>query len=495
MADSRSLVLPGGVLPGRRRLLAFAGALACGGCTPQARPSPALVLPPTASGQSLLDDLERRTFDFFWQTANPVNGLVPDRYPSPSAASIAAVGFALTAYPIGVERGWITRAQARDRVLATLQFFAAAAQGPQSGGMTGYQGFFYHFLHMSRGTRAWKCELSTVDTALLLAGVLFCQSWFDQAISDEVQIRQLADAIYTRVNWTWAQPRAPLIAMGWTPEHGFIKQDWCGYNEAMIVYLLALGSPVHEVEPAAWPAWCSTYDASWGTFEGYEHLGFAPLFGHQYSHVWVDFRGIADPYMRARGIDYFENSRRATYSQRAYAISNPGRWKGYDDRIWGLSACDGPHDGVQPYQGVGRRFRGYAARGAGLRHTVDDGTIAPTAMLASLPFAPEIVLPSLHEMVRRHGALLYTRYGLLDAFNPTFDYPAWLEYGRLAPGFGWVDTDYVGIDQGPILAMIANYRKGFVWKVMRNNANLVRGLRRAGFDGGWLGSGKTAARR
>jgi len=496
--DFEGAEAPGGVLLGRRRLLALAGALVCGCAgTPPAPPAPAggppPVQPPLDEAQRrafdpLLDELQQRTFDFFWQTANAANGLVPDRYPTPSPASIAAVGFALTAYPIGVERGWITRDQARERVLATLRFFYDAPQGQQPDGVAGYKGFFYHFLDMERGLRARHCELSTVDTALLLAGMLFCHDWFDGADDDEARIRQMVEVIYARVDWTWAQPRPPLIALGWMPEDGFIGLDWRGYDEGMIVYLLALGAPVHSIDASAWPAWCSTYDRSWGTYRGYEHLTFPPLFGHQFSHVWTDFRGIADPYMRARGIDYFENSRRATYSQQAYAIANPGGWKGYDDRVWGLSACDGPFNGSRDYAGSRRRFFGYAARGTGLTRTYDDGTIAPTAMVSSLPFAPEIVLPSLQEMMRRHGERIYSRFGLLDAFNLSFDYPVKLAYGRLVPGFGWVDNDYVGIDQGAVVAMIANDRDGLVWNVMRNNAYLVRGLRRAGFAGGWLPS-------
>ena len=496
--DFEGAEAPGGVLLGRRRLLALAGALVCGCAgTPPAPPAPAggppPVQPPLDEAQRrafdpLLDELQQRTFDFFWQTANAANGLVPDRYPTPSPASIAAVGFALTAYPIGVERGWITRDQARERVLATLRFFYDAPQGQQPDGVAGYKGFFYHFLDMERGLRARHCELSTVDTALLLAGMLFCHDWFDGADDDEARIRQMVEVIYARVDWTWAQPRPPLIALGWMPEDGFIGLDWRGYDEGMIVYLLALGAPVHSIDASAWPAWCSTYDRSWGTYRGYEHLTFPPLFGHQFSHVWTDFRGIADPYMRARGIDYFENSRRATYSQQAYAIANPGGWKGYDDRVWGLSACDGPFNGSRDYAGSRRRFFGYAARGTGLTRTYDDGTIAPTAMVSSLPFAPEIVLPSLQEMMRRHGERIYSRFGLLDAFNLSFDYPVKLAYGRLVPGFGWVDNDYVGIDQGAVVAMIANDRDGLVWNVMRNNAYLVRGLLRAGFTGGWLQS-------
>ena len=496
--DFEGAEAPGGVLLGRRRLFALAGALVCGCAdTPRAPPGPAggppPVQPPLDQTQrrafdALLDELQQRTFDFFWQTANAANGLVPDRYPTPAPASIAAVGFALTAYPIGVERGWITRDQARERVLATLRFFYDAPQGQQPDGVAGYKGFFYHFLDMERGLRARHCELSTVDTALLLAGMLFCHDWFDGADDDEARIRQMVEVIYARVDWKWAQPRPPLIALGWMPEDGFIGLDWRGYDEGMIVYLFALGAPVHAIDASAWPAWCSTYDRSWGTYRGYQHLGFPPLFGHQFSHVWTDFRGIADPYMRARGIDYFENSRRATYSQQAYAIANPGGWKGYDGRVWGLSACDGPFNGSRDYAGSRRRFFGYAARGTGLTRTYDDGTIAPTAVVSSLPFAPEIVLPSLQEMMRRHGERIYSRFGLLDAFNPSFDYPVKLAYGRLVPGFGWVDNDYLGIDQGPIVAMIANDRDGLVWNVMRNNAYLVRGLLRAGFTGGWLQS-------
>jgi hypothetical protein len=486
---STGIAATAGVLAERRRWLKLASALVCGCATKITAPAPPPLLDEVQrrSYEPLLDDIQHRTFDFFWQTANPANGLVPDRYPSHSPCSIAAVGFALTAYPIGVERGWITRAQARDRVLATLRFLFEAPQGKQRAGVTGYQGFFFHFLDMDHGARAGDCELSTIDTALLLAGMLFCQGWFDQANDEEAQVRNLVDAIYARVDWNWAQPRPPLVALGWTPEAGFIEFDWQGYDEAMILYLLALGAPVHPVAVSAWPAWCSTYDKSWGSYLGFEHLGFPPLFGHQYSHVWTDFRGIADRYMRARGIDYFENSRRATYSQQAYAIANPGGWKGYDHGVWGLTACDGPFDGTCDYRASSRRSRAYAARGTGLLRTLDDGTIAPTAMVSSLPFAPEIVLPSMQELVRRHGARIYARYGFVDAFNPSFDCPVELAYGRLAPGLGWVDVDYLGIDQGPIVAMIANYRDGLVWKVMRNNRYLVQGLKRAGFAGGWLG--------
>jgi hypothetical protein len=279
------------------------------------------------------------------------------------------------------------------------------------------------------------------------------------------------------------QPRSPAIAMGWRPEAGFIEHDWIGYNEAMIVILLALGSPSFAVAPAAWDAWSARYDATWGTAYGQEHLGFPPLFGHQYSHVWVDFRGIRDRYMSRRGLDYFENSRRATYAQQAYAIANPAGWKDYGRDVWGLTACDGPGDLELTVDGRARVFRSYTARGMASN---DDGTIAPTAMIASLPFAPEIVLPGLRALRERYGAQIYRELGFVDAFNPSFPATARPSTGTVAAGAGWIDADYLGIDQGPIIAMIENHRSELIWRVMRRSAYLRRALARAGFTGGWL---------
>jgi hypothetical protein len=437
----------------------------------------------------LFDDIERRTFDYFWETTDPARGLVPDRYPTSSFSSVAAIGFGLTAYVIGVERGYVSRADARTRVLTTLRFLHDAPQGPEPAGNAGHRGFFYHFLDMDTGTRHGDSELSTVDTALLMMGVLFVAEYFDVDAPEETEIRSLADAMYRRVDWRWASPRAPAISMGWRPETGFLDHDWRGYDESMFVYLLALGSPTHAVDDEAWEAWTATYDRSWGTVEDQTHLTFGPMFGHQYAAVWIDLRGIRDDYMRARGLDYFENSRRATYSQRAYAIRNPLGWQGYGANVWGLTACDGPDAGSLDYRGEARRFRGYAARGVNLdsEHDYDDGTIAPTAALGSLPFAPEIVVPAVREMHSRYGSGIYARYGFLDAFNPSFTYDdVPLQAGRVVPGVGWVGTDYIGIDQGPIVAMIENYRSGLVWRVMQRNAYLRTGLARAGFTGGWL---------
>ncbi len=443
-----------------------------------------------------IEDIERRTFDFFWETTDARSGLAPDRYPSQPFSSVAAIGFALTAYPIGAERGWITREQATERTLTTLRFLRNAPMGPEATGRSGYRGFYYHFLDMREGRRFgdWV-ELSSVDTGLMMMGVLFAQSYYDRDDPREREVREIADALYRRVEWTWMQPRPPLVGMGWHPEKGFIDNDWHGYNEAMLVYVLALGSPTHPVRSEAWTAWTDTYRRSWGDYRGYEHLAFGPMFGHQYSHVWIDYRGIRDAYMRERGFDYFENSRRAAYAQRDYAIANPMRWKGYSESIWGLTACDGPQHTKQTYAGEQREFRAYSARGVGLADVFDDGTIAPTAAVASIAFAPDIAIPAAQAMRREYGDDLYDRYGFLDAFNPSYEYDGPVTTGKVVPGKGWFAGDYLGIDQGPILAMIANHRDGFVWSVMKRNPYIRRGLERAGFEGGWLAAPPPPASR
>ncbi|HEY4641099.1 MAG TPA: glucoamylase family protein [Thermoanaerobaculia bacterium] len=390
--------------------------------------------------RALLDDLEQRTFHFFWDLADPHTYLIPDRAPTESFSSIAAVGFGLTAYGIGAERGFVTREQAAQRTLATLQSLLAMKQAA-------HKGFYYHFLDMKTGDRFKDVELSTVDTALMMAGILFSQSYFDRDNATEKSIRDAAETLYTRVEWDWAQARPPAISMGWTPEQGFHTYDWRGYNEAMIVIILALGSPTHPVDSSAWAEYHKT--DKWGTFEGQSHFLFAPLFGHQYSQVWIDFRGIQDANIRAHGIDYFENSRRASIAQHAYGVAK------YGDALWGLTACDGPHD--------------YAARGATEGDIRDDGTIAPTAAVSSMPFTPELSMPAMKSMIKIPG--LYRQYGFADAFNRSRN---------------WIDKDYLGIDQGPIIAMVENYQSGLVWKVMRKNQHIVRGLKRAGFCGGWL---------
>jgi hypothetical protein len=439
---------------------------------------------PVVQPDQLLDDVEHRTFNFFWETANPANGLIPDRWPTPSFSSISAVGFGLNAYVVGVERGWVTRDAAAQRVLTTLRFFRDAKQGEAESGVTGYRGFYYHFVDMKTGERFKDVELSTIDTTFLLAGALLCQTYFDRETDVEREIRDIAEALYTRAEWSFFLERPPLVSMGWTPDNGLHDWDYTGYNEAMLLYILAIGSPTHPISPKAWNAYTSTY--KWASFEGQEHVNFAPLFGHQYSHIWIDFRGIRDHVMRERGIDYFENSRRATYAQRAYAIENPMRWRGYGENVWGLTACDGPLDGKLKIDGTLREFHTYAARGAAAGEIRDDGTIAPTAAISSMPFAPEIAMPAMQAMYATWGQHVYKQYGFLDSFNPTLNFETKIQMGHIVPGVAWVDNDYLGIDQGPIVSMIENHRTGLIWNLMRKNEHLKRGLRRAGFTGGWL---------
>jgi hypothetical protein len=445
---------------------------------------------PSAEEEAFLDTLQARTFRYFWELSDPVTGLTPDRAPTPSFASTGADGFALTAYGIGAERGYVPRAEARARTLKLLRFLWRARQDTARVGATGYRGFFYHFLEPRTGRRFERVELSTMDTALLMAGALFSGCYFDGDHPEEVEIRTLAESLYRRVDWRWAQARPPTIALAWDPEEGFPPYDWRGYNEAMILHLLALGSPTHPVTADAWDAWLSGY--RWGVFEGVEQVGFAPLFGHQYTQCWLDLRGLRDAYVGPRGLDYFENSRRATYSQRAYAVRNPGRWRGYGPDLWGLTACDGPADTVVILDGRKRQFRTYAARGASFTEVEDDGTLAPAAAGGSLAFAPEIALPALMAMKQRYDEQLFSTYGFVDAFNPTLTLPIRTHHGHVVAGVGWFDTDHLGIDQGPILLMAENLRSGLVWERMKRCPHVVRGLRRAGFTGGWLERARAA---
>ncbi len=460
-----------------------AGAVSPAGAQAGRRPRPVAL-------DSEVDELQRRTFDWFVHVTDRATGLTPDRWPAESFCSVAAVGFALTCWPVGVERGWMTRVEARARTLITLRFFAALPQGPDTRGMGGYKGFFYHFMDMQNGHRFGTTELSTVDTALLLGGMLFAARFFDGRHADEAEIRQIAQTLYERVEWDWAVVRENRISMGWHPETGHIPHDWNVYNEGMLILLMAIGSPTYPVSTGVWDEWVHAYEQSWTDRWGDWHLQFAPIFGHQYSHMFIDFRGIRDPWMRGQSamtdqsLDYFENSRRAVHAQRKYAIDNPGGWDGYSADVWGLTACDGPGDFKQVIDAREREFFSYSARGPGER---DDGTIAPTAAMASYPFAPVEVTAALKAMKARYGEAIYTQWGFLDSFNPTLtEREGPLQHGRIVPGLGWVDGDYLGIDQGPIVVMIENGRSELVWRHMHGEPNLKRGLQSAGFTGGWL---------
>ena len=451
---------------------------------PPFKPNPA---PGTefSTSAALLADLEKKSFLFFWETANPKNGLIPDRWPQHSRCSVAAVGFGLSACPIGIERGWITREQGRERVLTTLRFFANAPQGNQATGVTGYKGFFYHFIDMQTGFRGDDTvELSSVDTALLLAGMLHCQSWFSGEHADEVEIRRLVDLIYGRVDWTWMQARGQAIAMGWFPENGgrFHGSDWKGYNEAMIVYLLALGSPTHPVAATAWNEWTSSYGFS-SQFGSEPHVTYPCLFIHQFSHAWVDFRGMSDEYMRGKGFDYAENSRRATLAQRNYAKANPKKLRGYSDKVWGVTATDGPGKFSGTVDGLARSFSWYEGRT--MNSAEDDGTISPYGAISSLPFTRAESEEAAMAMYAGWGKEIYGKYGFF-AFNPTFVIPAAVKQGRVVADLGWINTDFLGIEVGPLLLMLANARDGSVWKTMKANPYLLEGLRKAKFQGGWV---------
>ena len=467
----------------RRELIKSAALLATGAAGPLcARSRQRSKLP------LFYEEIERRTFRFFWDTVNRKNGLVPDRWPTPSFSSIAAVGFALPAYAVGAERSWCSRAEARDLTLTTLRFFWDAPQGPEPTGTTGHKGFFYHFIDMQTGIRHRDVELSSVDTTILLMGALFAGQYFDRDHSAEREIRKLANALYARADWNFfrSDGRRP-VSMGWHPGEGLIPANWVGFNEGMFVNVLALGSPTHSAPADLWTQWTKPYPKFWRGDGPRRRIAFAPLFGHQFSHIFIDFRGIRDPAMRAAGFDYFENSRRETYANRAWCIANPMQWDGYSKDLWGLSACDGPGSFNFPFKGSNRTFFGYSARGPLTEPDGrDDGTIAPTAALGSLPFAPEIVIPCAEALLKQPG--LFDRYGFRDSFNPSFRFAgAQVESGSVDPKHGWVASDYLGLDQGPILLQAANYQDDFVWRHMRRVPAIRRGLKRAGFTGGWLG--------
>ncbi len=422
---------------------------------------------------NLLYSLQQDSFDYFLVECNRANGLIRDKTCEGWPASIAAVGMALSVYPVGVERGFMARAEAVERTLTALRFFADSDQsgGPES---SGYKGFYFHFLDMDSGRRAWDSELSSIDTALLVAGMLTAAAYFQGQDADEAEIRRLADALYRRVDWAWMLNGAKVICHGWDPKKGFLPWHWEGYDEALILYLLALGSPTFPIGADSYEAWTTTYE--WKRLYGIDFLYAGPLFIHQMSHVWVDFRGIRDRFMREHDSDYFENSRRATLIQQQYAIHNPLGFKQYGEFCWGITASDGPGATTKKVGGVERVFFDYVARG--VPYGPDDGTLAPWAVVACLPFAPEVVLPT----VRYFNNLQLREvnpYGFKASFNSTFPCNA-------RRSCGWVSPYHFGINEGPTVIMIENYRSDLLWSLTRQCPYLTAGLRRAGFSGGWL---------
>ncbi len=424
--------------------------------------------PMTREDELLLDSIQRRTFLFFKGEHHPEWGIVKDRTAEWAPASIASTGFGIPCFAIGAERKWISREEAAKITLNILRFFKNSVQSDAKD-VTGYKGFYYHFLAMDTGTRTWNCELSSVDTGLLMMGIIFARNYYNLDNETENQVRALADKLLGRIDWDFMQMPdtgrfAGTISMGWTPEKGQHDWGWSGYNEALFLYILAAGSGMKDAEKS-YDAWLSTY--KWDTpYEGLSHVAFPPLFGHQFSQAFIDFRGLGDKFMKEKGIDYFENSRRATYVQRQYAVDNPYGWTGYDSLCWGITACDGP---TETYNFCEKKFLGYAGRGSsgpGYNY-FDDGTIAPYGPLSSLPFAPEIVLPTARSMVEKYGDQLWGKYGFYDSFNLTAR---------------WVDNDYLGIDQGPMLIMIENFRTGLVWDYVMKDEIIREGLERLGFE-------------
>ena len=423
------------------------------------------------SDAALLERFQRAAFDYFLAAYNPTNGLVADTSRAGAPSSIAVVGFALSAYAVASERAWLSRAEAARRVLQTLRFFWHSPQG-EAPDASGYRGFYYHFLDMQSGRRAWQSELSVVDTGLLIAGVLTAGAYFDAQSPAEEEIRTLADALYRRVDWRWAQGGAATLRQGWKPDSGFFHYGWEGYSEALIIYALALASPDYALSADTYGAWTATYQ--WENIYDRDYLYAGPLFIHQFSHVWIDFAGIRDEFMREKDSDYFENSRRAVAVQREFAQRNPHGFTGYDKDCWGISANDGPGIKTLRIDASERHFFSYAARG--VPYGPDDGTLAPAAALASLPFAPEEVLAALRALCARYPTMTANAQ-LPSGFNPTL--------GADAPQ-GWVSEGHFGLDQGVIVLMIENYRSQLTWRLTRRCPYVVTGLRRAGFTGGWL---------
>lgn len=421
----------------------------------------------------LLQIIQKDSFGYFLHEGNSENGLILDKTADNWPSNIAAVGMALTAYPVGVERHFISRHHAAQRTLVTLRFFATSEQS-QTSDATGYKGFYYRFLDMKTGRRAWQCELSSIDTALLIAGVLTAAAYFQHQTPDEIEIRQLADMLYRRVDWPWMLANSPLICHGWTPESGFLPWPWKGYNEALILYILALGSPTFPIPERSYAEWVTAYE--WKTIFDIECLYAGPLFIHQLSHVWIDFRGIRDSFMQNHDCDYFENSRRATYIQQQYAMQNPMGFAQYGEFCWGITASDGPDTLRKDIKGVERRFFDYIARGA--PYGPDDGTLAPWAVVASLPFAPEIVFPTIDNFNRLRLCEV-NPYGFKASFNPSYPAEPMCEAG-------WVSPFHFGINEGPTVIMVENYRTDFIWRLTRQCPYIVEGLRRAQFTGGWL---------
>jgi hypothetical protein len=411
--------------------------------------------------------LQRDSFQFFIDLANPKNGLIPDTDHSASDASISGIGFALSSYPIAVEKNIISRSDAIERTLATLNFFAESEQSI-SATATGYKGFYYHFLNMQTGKRSGDCELSFVDTGFLLAGILCAGTYFQGTSTKELQIRSLADHLYNRVDWQWAMCEKFSLSQGWRPTSGFINYAWEGYSESLLLYTLALGSPTFPLPVESFKAWTSTYQ--WENIYNIDFLYAGPFFIHLFSHAWIDFRGIQDKFMHEKKSDYFENSKSAMKIQQQYSKINPKNFKGYSKNCWGITADIGPGFQKQLINGKLITFYDYAARG--IPYGPDDGTIAPWAALASICFDQKTSIAAIDHFRLSYPELI-GKYGFICSFNESINPP-------------WFPQRFYALDVGISILMIENAENNFIWNLMRKCPAISNGLRRAGFSGGWL---------
>lgn len=397
--------------------------------------------PLSKSDEAFLEDLSRRSFLYFWEQADSRTGLVLDRARTDGSqedethrdvSSIAATGFGLTALSIAAERRWINPADARERVRATLRFFADRA--PQE------HGWFYHWLDRTTGARRWESEISSIDTALLLGGVLTARQYF----SNDTEIYSLATRIYERIDFPWMLNNHPLLlSHGWKPESGFLKSRWDTYSEHTILYLLAIGSAAHPIAARSWYGW----KREWTSYAGYKYLsGAPPLFIHQYSHAWVDYRNRREAL--PPHTDYFANSIKATRAHRIFCMRLSREFPAYSSNVWGVTASDSA--------------RGYVAWGGPPPDPAIDGTVVPCAAGGSLMFTPDISLPALRTMHEKFGERIYGKYGFVDAFNPNT---------------GWVGPDVIGINVGITLLSAENLRTGNVWRWFMRNQEIKRAMR------------------
>jgi hypothetical protein len=437
---------PGLALGGGRAFAIQAGSVpvdsAAAGSTPAGLPDTGAAPAEPQGPKSLskdddqfLEDLERAEFQFFLEQTSPQTGLVKDRCnvraeDKTVVASIAATGFGLTAFCIGEKRGWIALPEAEARVLTTLRFLWKQ--------LPNHRGFFFHFADVNTGERLWDSEVSSVDTAILLCGVLTCRQHFRSR-----EIRELALDIFNRAEWDWLAEDTPLLSHGWMPEIGFLPSRWEDYSELMMIYLLGMGASKNPLKADTWTAWKRiTFE-----YDGLRYIGsFAPLFVHQYSQAWFDFRGKRDQYA-----DYFQNSTTATEAHRLFCLELGKQFPDYSDDLWGITASDSQH--------------GYVVWGGPPAVGPIDGTVVPGATGGSLPFLPEATLRVLRNIRTRYADQAWSKYGFVNAFNPLKK---------------WFDTDVVGIDTGATLLMAENLRTGFVWKTFMKNPEAQRGIERAG---------------